>query len=62
VEKKSLGELTGGDWLAVGPAGSLIIANAYVKAGMVEPRIRSDGTWLSSEVAGKYSFIARPGT
>lgn len=62
VDKKSLGELTGGDWLAIGPAGNLIIANAYVKAGMVEPRIRSDGAWLSPEVAGKYLFVARPGT
>jgi hypothetical protein len=62
VDRKSLGQLTGGDWLAVGPAGNLIIANAYMKAGMAEPRIRSDGAWLSPEVAEKYSFVAKPGT
>jgi hypothetical protein len=62
VDRKSLGQLTDGDWLAVGPAGNLLVANAYLKAGMSEPRIRSDGAWLSPEVAGKYSFVAKPET
>lgn len=62
VSKRSLGQLTGGDWLAVSPTGSLIIANAYMKAGMAAPRIRSDGVWLSPEVVEKYSFVAKSET
>lgn len=62
VDGKGLSELTAGDWLAIGPAGNLIVANAYVKAGMIGPRIRSDGAWLTPDAAEKYSFIAKLAT
>lgn len=60
VESKSLSQLIGGDWLAAGPAGNLVAVNVYMKAGMSEPRVRSDGAWLLPEVARGYAFIARP--
>jgi len=60
VEKRSLGQLTGGDWLAVGPAGNLVAVNVYMKAGMSQPRVRSNGSWLLPEAATGYSFIATP--
>ena len=58
VDKRNLSQLTGGDWLAAGPAGKLVAVNVYMKAGMSEPRVRSNGAWLSPEDARGYSFVA----
>lgn len=58
--KTSMGQLTHGDWLAVGPAGNLVIANVHMRAGMPEPKVRSGNAWLPPGVAKGYSFVARP--
>lgn len=58
--KTSLGQLTDGDWLALGPTGQVVITTVYMKAGMSEPRVRSDGAWLSSEALKRYTYVAKP--
>lgn len=59
VGRISSAQLTDGDWLAAGPSGELAAISVYMKTGMSEPRVRSDGAWLSSDALKKYIYFAK---